>query len=136
MNGTPFRMALVAVLLVLSACGDAEPSKLTFADVAGQLAKGDADAFKGYVSGLDNKIVKWTGTVTEARKWHEDDYVPAAAVLVDADDKPGPDLYVKISVDDLERAAKGAKVTVTGKLSGASVDQGRLLIVLDGAKVQ
>ena len=30
----------------------------------------------------------WTGTVVETRKWHEDDFVPAAGMLVDADGKP------------------------------------------------
>ena len=99
------------------------------------LAKG-ADGFKSYVDKLDNRRVKWSGTVTETRKWHEDDYVPAAGMLVDTDGKPGPDVFVNISVDTADKLKPGAAVTFTATLLGSTEDKGRLLIKLEAEKVQ
>ncbi|MAN79378.1 MAG: hypothetical protein CMF64_03175, partial [Magnetovibrio sp.] len=104
-----------------------EPSTLTFEQIAPELAKG-ADSFKAYVKGLDNKLVKWSGTVTETRKWHEDDYAPAAGMLVDMDGAPGPELFVNIGVDDLETAKTGAKVSFTARLIESVDEKGKLLI--------
>ena len=111
----------------LAACGKKEPSNLTFDQAAQELAKG-ADSFKAYVKGLDNKLVKWTGTVTETRKWHEDDYAPAAGMLVDMDGAPGPELFVNIGVDNLETAKTGAKVSFTARLMEGIDEKGKLLI--------
>ena len=130
MRRTIILPAALAAFLGLAACGDKEPSKLTFGEAAQELAKG-ADSFKAYVSGLDNKFVKWTGTVVETRKWHEDDFVPAAGMLVDADDKPGPDLFVTISVDDLEKVQTGGKVDFTAKLLGVADEKGTAVIKLE-----
>lgn len=111
----------------LAACGKKEPSTLTFDQAAQELAKG-ADSFKTYVKGLDNKLVKWTGTVTETRRWHEDDYAPAAGMLVDMDGAPGPELFVNIGVDNLEIAKTGAKVSFTARLMEGIDEKGKLLI--------
>ena len=86
MRRTIMLPAALAALLGLAACGEKEPSKLTYGEAAQELAKG-ADNFKTYIGGLDNKLVKWAGTIVETRKWHEDDFVPAAGMLVDADGK-------------------------------------------------
>lgn len=111
----------------LAACSAKEPSALTFEQTAQELTKG-ADSFKAYVKGLDNKLVKWAGTVTETRKWHEDDYAPAAGMLVDMDGAPGPELFVNIGVDDLEIAKTGAKVSFTARLIDSVDEKGKLLI--------
>ncbi|MAO55894.1 MAG: hypothetical protein CMM61_09360 [Rhodospirillaceae bacterium] len=130
MRKTIMLSAALAVFLGLAACGEKEPSKLTYGEAALELAKG-ADSFKTYIGGLDNKLVKWAGTVVETRKWHEDDFVPAAGMLVDADGKPGPDLFVTISVDDLEKVKTGAKVDFTAKLLGAADEKGVSVIKLE-----
>jgi hypothetical protein len=121
--------AAAAVVLSLAACGNKEPSKLTFDQAAQELAKGAA-SFKSYIGGLDNKLVKWSGTVVETRKWHEDDYVPAAGMLVDADGTPGPELFANISVDDLDKVKAGSKVTFIGRLMDSADEKGKLLIKL------
>lgn len=130
MRRTIMLPATLAAFLGLAACGDKEPSNLTFGEAAQELAKG-ADSFKAYVRSLDNKMVKWTGTVVETRKWHEDDFVPAAGMLIDADGKPGPDLFVTIRVDDLEKVKTGAKVDFTATLLEAVDEKGTAVIKLE-----
>ncbi|PIW26315.1 MAG: hypothetical protein COW30_15750 [Rhodospirillales bacterium CG15_BIG_FIL_POST_REV_8_21_14_020_66_15] len=124
-----FVVPAVVAAMTLVACGEKEPSKLTFDQVAQELAKG-GDSFKGYLKGLDNKLVKWSGAVTETRKWHEDDYAPAAGMLVDMDGTPGPELFVNIGVDDLKTIKAGSKVTFTALLTDSADEQGKALIKL------
>ena len=52
-------------------------------------------------------------------------------MLVDADDKPGPDLFVTISVDDLEKVQTGGKVDFTAKLLGVADEKGTAVIKLE-----
>ncbi|MEQ8507113.1 MAG: hypothetical protein RIB80_17465 [Rhodospirillales bacterium] len=124
---------LIAAAFALGACAEKEPSSLTFDQAMQELAKG-SETFRSYIKGLDNKLVKWSGTVAETRKWHEDDYVPAAGMLVDADGKPGADLFVNIGVDDLDTVKAGSKVTFTARLLDSVDEKGTPLIKLQVEK--
>lgn len=129
-----FAVSIIALTaLPLTACGDQEPGPLTYLQAAQELAKGP-ESFKAFVNGLDNKRIRWTGTVVEARKWEEDDYVPAAGILIDADGQPPADLFATIDLDDLPSMTPGRKVTFTARLTDSIDEKGKLLIKLTAEK--
>jgi len=122
--------------LLLAACGDPEPSALTVEQIGGELAKGP-DAFAAYVKALPNRLVQWKGTVVELRRWHEDDYVEAAGVLLDLDGKAGADAFMVISVGDADRLqAVGTPVTFLAGLVGTRKEKGRPILDLEARTVK
>ena len=85
-------------------------------------------------NGLDNRKIKWTGKVVETRQWHEDDYVPAAGMLVDLDGTPGPDAMVKISEADFARMKAGMDATFVAYINGIVDEAGKPILKLKADK--
>jgi len=122
-------MAVAAALPLLAACGDKEPSKLTFEQVGGELGKGD-DSFRAYLKTLSNRKIDWSGTVVQVRRWFEDDYMKAAGVTVDLDGKDGVDAFVHITVGDADRLKAGARVGFVAEITGSRIESERLVVEL------
>jgi hypothetical protein len=125
----PIRHLAAAALLLLAACGEKTPSKLTFEQVAGELNKGQ-DVFAAYLKSLPNKKIEWTGTVVAVRRWHEDDYMKAAGVLLDVDGKPGADAFLHIKIADADRLQAGKRVGFVAAMTGSQREDDRLLVEL------
>ncbi|MGH6661078.1 MAG: hypothetical protein ACREB6_06040 [Rhodospirillales bacterium] len=124
-------MALVAAgaLSLLAACGEKEPSKLTFEQVGAELGKGD-DSFTAYLKTLSNRKIDWSGTVVEVRRWFEDDYMKAAGATVDLDGKAGADAFVHIKIGDADRLKAGARFGFVAHITGFRREDERLVIEL------
>jgi hypothetical protein len=66
---------LVAGLLGgLAACGEAEVSDVSYAQVREAAATGDQDSFRRFFSDLRGQRVGWSGRVVEVTTEHGDDY--------------------------------------------------------------
>jgi hypothetical protein len=125
-GGKPMKLASVwlvtGVLLstLLSACGNGEPvSDLKFTDVR-KAKDGGPDALRSYVEEVRGKKVRWSGTVTEGRREHGDDYMEIAYLLVDVDapgeGSPDPDVIFEIKPSQVDELPAGQKVTFVGTI--------------------
>lgn len=122
-------LAAAGVVSLLAACGEREPSKLTFGEVGGELAKGPT-AFTDYLKSLPNRKIDWTGTVVVVRRWNEDDYMKAAGVVVDLDGKEGGDGFLHVKLADADRLQVGERFGFVAEMSGVYNDDGRYLVEL------
>jgi len=129
MSARTIALATAGTLLLLAACGEKEPSKLTFEQVGGELNKGDV-SFIAYLKTLANRKVDWTGTVVAVRRWNEDDYMKAAGVVVDLDGKEGADGFLHVKISDADRLQAGERFGFVAEISGIYNDDGRHLIEL------
>jgi hypothetical protein len=130
MRGSKMVPAVIAgMALLLAACGEKEPSKLTFGEVGSELAKGPAE-FTAYLKTLPNRKVDWTGAVVEVRRWNEDDYMKAAGVVVDLDGKDGGDGFLHVKLGDADRLTAGERFGFVAEMSGVYNDNGRNLVEL------
>lgn len=129
MRALSIALAVAGIFSLLAACGEKEPSKLSFEQVGGELRKGD-DSFRAYLKTLSNRKIDWSGTVVQVRRWFEDDYMKAAGVMVDLDDKAGADAFVHITVGDADRLQAGARVGFVAEITGSRIENERLVVEL------
>lgn len=122
-------LAAAGALSLLAACGEREPSKLTFEQISSELGKGE-DSFTAYLKTLSNRKIDWSGAVVEVQRWNEDDYMKAAGVMVDVDGKAGADAFVHIKVGDADRLRAGARFGFVANITGSRREDGRLVIEL------
>ncbi len=126
-RGVSLAHALVGAAMLLAACGEKQPSKLTFGDVGGELAKGP-DPFAAYLKTLPNRKIDWSGTVVAVRQWNEDDYMKAAGVVLDLDGKEGGDGFLHINVSDAVQLKPGQRIAFVAEITGVYNDDGRYLV--------
>ena len=135
MRALSIALASAAALLLLAACGEKTPSKLTFEQVDGELKKGQ-DAFAAYLKALPNRKIEWTGMIVKVRRWFEDDYMKAAGVMVDMDGKEGADAFVHIKIGDADRLKAGDRVGFVAEMTGTQSEDGRLIIELQAQSLK
>jgi hypothetical protein len=129
MRALSIAVAVAGGLSLLVACGEKEPSKVTFEQVSGELGKGE-DAFTAYLKTLSNRKIAWSGTVVGVRRWFEDDYMKAAGVMVDLDGKAGADAFLHIKIGDADRLKAGARVSFVAEITGLRREEGQLVVEL------
>jgi hypothetical protein len=111
---------LAAGLLGLAACGEAEVSDVSYAQVRQAAASGDQESFRQFFSELRGERVGWSGRVVEVKQEHGDDYAEIHTLLVDLDGEQGGttdgDASFRISAAMAEEMFPGREVKLTGRI--------------------
>jgi hypothetical protein len=132
---------LVAGLLGgLAACGEAEVSDVSYAQVRQAAASGDQDSFRRFFSDLRGQRVGWSGRVVEVTKEHGDDYAEIHLLLVDLDGEQGGttdgDASFRISAALAEEMFPGREVKLTGRIEDYDWSAKGPLLRLEAQRVE
>jgi len=123
--------AVLAVAVGLSACDGGEVSDVTYEQVRERA--GDGAAFASYFDGIKGQKVAWQGTVVEAQKVFEDDYMEAGQLQIDLDGEGSgqADATLGIPVSRIADFAPGQAVAFTAVLREYELRDGHLTLKLE-----
>lgn len=131
---------LLAGLLGLAGCGEAEVSDVSYAQVRQAAASGDQASFRQFFSELRGQRVGWSGRVVEVTKEHGDDYAEIHLLLVDLDGEQGGttdgDASFRISAALAEEMFPGREVKLTGRIEDYDWSADGPLLRLEAQRVE
>ena len=124
----------------LGACGDAEVSDVSYAQIRQAAESGDQESFRQFFSELRGERVGWSGRVVDVKQEHGDDYAEINLLLVDLDGEHGgttdPDATFRISAALAEEMVPGREVKLTGRLEDYDWSADGPLLRLEAQRVE
>ena len=124
----------------LAACGEAEVSDLSYAEVRQAAESGDQVSFRKFFSDLRGERVAWSGRAVEVTKEHGDDFTEIHLLLVDLDGEQGGstdgDASFRISAAMAEEMFPGREVRLTGRIEDYDWSAKGPLLRLEAQRVE
>ena len=115
-----WRVLVAGLLGGVAACGEAEVSEVSYAQVRQAAETGDEARFRQFFSELRGQRVGWSGRVVEVTKEHGDEFAEIHLLLVDLDGEQGgstdADASFRISATLAEDMFPGRAVKLTGRI--------------------
>jgi hypothetical protein len=140
MSHLHLRGVLAGLLGGLAACGEAEVSDLSYAEVRQAARSGDEASFRKAFSEVRGQRVGWRGRVVEVAREHGDEFAEINLLLVDLDGEQGgttdPDASYRISAATAEEMVPGREVVLIGRLEDYDWSAEGPLLRLEGQRVE
>ena len=130
----------LALALSPAACGEAEVSDVSYAQIRRAAESGDQASFRRFFSDLRGQRVGWSGRVVEVAKEHGDDFTEIHLLLVDLDGEQGGstdgDASFRISAAQAEEMFSGREVKLTGRIEDYEWTPDGPLLRLEAQRVE